>query len=553
MGQVCRAAVADGGVRTCGYQACALASDCSGGASCFNGYCRLPMPCGGLCQATEVCIAGADVCRPAPAQCAGQTCEAGFVLTLSNGRAAWGPSCNLDQSCVCAELPGLASGDVGRYASIAVAAGRSIVSAYDSTFGDLVIARFDETGTRTSIEYIDGIPANASVRAAPTGVRRGVVDPGGNVGKFTSIAVNAAGEARVSYYDIDNKALKFAAQAGAAWQIHTVETGASAGTNGDVGRYTSLVIDGDGKPAIAYFQVAGGADGKKTAVRLARAKNANPASEADWDIEDIDSASLPAGPALPCGGCATGQTCVNDSPARCVAPTSDCNPGCANAKACVSGRCIAKVNPPLPPLDDVPWGVGVMPSLAHLQGAFYLSYYDRNKGNLKAAIRRPDGTKTIAIIDGEKNGADTGDVGAFSSIAVDSGGRLGIAYSDVAGRELRFYSGRELTGGTIETVDTGLAGPGTKDFVGADASLAFTAQGIPLIAYHDSSQNDLRYARRISQGSWSIDTVLSQGAHGFFADMAIDNGSAHIVSLQFNFTPMNLPANTLHLTKKPGN
>ena len=76
------------------------------------------------------------------------------------------------------------------------------------------------------------------------------VDSGGDVGKYSSIAINPTIDLPViAYYDATNKALKLARWHGAAgWDIRTVDDT----DPGPVGLYTSLKIDSEGWPHISY-------------------------------------------------------------------------------------------------------------------------------------------------------------------------------------------------------------------------------------------------------------------------------------------------------------
>jgi hypothetical protein len=131
------------------------------------------------------------------------------------------------------------TGVVGEYTSLAFGSGPA-VSYYDFTNGALKLAydRNDD-GDFTTDEVI-------------------TVDSAGDVGLHTSLAFGASGKPAISYYDRSNGNLKFAydgnndgdfADAG---EIITVDSG------GDVGEYTSLAIDALGKPAISYYDRSNG-------------------------------------------------------------------------------------------------------------------------------------------------------------------------------------------------------------------------------------------------------------------------------------------------------
>jgi len=69
----------------------------------------------------------------------------------------------------------------------------------------------------------------------------------GNTYGTNSLALDSNGNPHISYYDATNKVLKYTTLEGSTW-ITTVADNA-----GDVGQYCSLVLDGNGKPHISYY------------------------------------------------------------------------------------------------------------------------------------------------------------------------------------------------------------------------------------------------------------------------------------------------------------
>lgn len=76
-----------------------------------------------------------------------------------------------------------------------------------------------------------------------------VVDTGG-VGKYGSLAMLPSGAAAVSYHDAVATALKYACRDGDEWVVTTVDA------EGVAGLYTSLAVLPSGQPAISYFNGA---------------------------------------------------------------------------------------------------------------------------------------------------------------------------------------------------------------------------------------------------------------------------------------------------------
>jgi hypothetical protein len=180
---------------------------------------------------------------------------------------------------------------------------------------------------------------------------------------------------------------------------------------------------------------------------------------------------------------------------------------------------------------------------------------DHVDGDVRAARVSQTGTATVFVVDGDGqtvNGIThkTGDVGRFPSVA-KVGADLLIAYEDASRHELRVWQGSTPGGnGSYTTIDTG-AQPGRsgKLFVGASTRLAKNTT-TPVVVYQDASMNDLKLAT--PAGSiWAATPLSTDGAHGYYADVAVENGNAYIVSLLAELDGRGIERSRLGLTIQP--
>ena len=118
-----------------------------------------------------------------------------------------------------------------------------------------------------------------------------------------------------------------------------------------------------------------------------------------------------------------------------------------------------------------------------------------------------------------------GDVGQWSSIAVDAEGLPHISYNDNTGnkKDLKYAVRTLLGASTIETVDA------VSD-QGLWTSLALDAGGNPHIAYYNRSLFDLRYATRAGSGPWTLATIDSRRNVGRWTSIAVDAANSPHIS-----------------------
>jgi hypothetical protein len=144
-------------------------------------------------------------------------------------------------------------GDVGKYTSIALDnRGYAHISYFYDTDDDLRYAYWTGDGW--------------AYRGTSWGV-----DTSGNVGQYTSIALDNNGYAHISYYDYTNRDLKYARWTGSSWVRQSIDN------TGDVGSYTSIALDKNQNPHISYY------DNTNGNLKYARLTGAA------WSIQTVDS------------------------------------------------------------------------------------------------------------------------------------------------------------------------------------------------------------------------------------------------------------------------
>ncbi|HVM63368.1 MAG TPA: hypothetical protein VMU14_00810, partial [Acidimicrobiales bacterium] len=437
------------GAKTCGFVPVDAEGACASGQP-FAGRCVEAVPCGGGCGAGQVCNIDLDLCElpgvTASAASCGVTCDAGELLVYTDPDLMLFDQCCAVE-CACLPLPGVPEGVWGRYDDLAVAGGVAYTSAHDSTYGDLVVGRWDAAGpTLSAVDWVDGVPADAPVVASPSGPRQGRDAAGPDVGLHGSMVL-AGGEPAVAYYDATGGHLKLARHDPAAgWITSLVDDGrdpAGGVGGGDVGRYTSLAVDGAGRLHVTYYvHRATRAGMLVTGVMYARSRTPAPGGYDDWDHVTVElvpscgeacdptsescvlrdgapayvtpSAGCAAscdcdercvdGPAgatcattLPwslmpaCGGaCGTGATCVWQPGigTSCEAVHVTCAPACATGEACVddgSGGGVCRTSVATSSVRGIPDGTGLFTSLALVGGTPVVAHYDRLRAQARGA------------------------------------------------------------------------------------------------------------------------------------------------------------------------
>lgn len=403
--------------------------------------------------------------------------------------------------------------DVGGYTSLALdRLGRPVISYHDYTHGALKLAR----------------GAAPSAGAAALSWQIEVVEDEGDVGFYTSLALDAEDRPHILHFDLTNRAIRYAAWEGDRWQ------GAEVDRAGRVGEYASLALDAAGILHVSYYDVEGGH--LKHAYRAA----------ATWLSETVDDAPG-AGfyTSLALDGSGAGHISYQDGYALAL----------KYAFQTPAGWQIATV--------DAGGEVGAHTSIAvDAAGRPHISYYDATAQAVKYATRGETGwtvetvervgppTSTALALDaagaahiaysaGEAAGAlryavrgedgweietadAAGDMGGRIGLALDAQAAAYISYYDFAGHRV-LLAHREAAGWTTEVVAVGVGESHT--------ALALDRNAAPAVAFYDSAAGDLKFARRpvssrrgaaaVAAG-WDIVTVYDQGDVGAYPSLQFD-------------------------------
>lgn len=463
------------------------------------------------------------------------------------GTNASGTGCGSDCNQPCGDP--LPMGLVGAYTSVATAKDGTIwVSGYNDApvtpnlpastlYGDLVVGRYDMGKSAVQWASVDGVPTPASGTCPdndPKGWRGGVLDPGPDVGLWTSMVLDQNDHPMVVYYDATNAQAKFATFDGNAWSSYVLLSKTSA----DIGRYAKMITV-NGNPVVAFLGMEKGNGGyTRSRVIVGRANTATPTSAAAWAFEDaaVDE-QTPCNPSF----CDNGQTCVPTGVlgagqiGQCVPTVSGCTPAdCGTGKACVkvnnAATCVTAIGATDP--KSYPNAVGDYVSLANGPQGLGLVIYDRVRGNL-IGVSNAGGKWTATILDGQTgmntdpNRKDTGDDGIAANLTIAPNGDWHVAYVNGIQETLDYllvpggppampFPREVIDDGT----DNGMPYPDGVHVIGDDANLTLDSSGNVVVVYQDSTVGGLRYATGVAsmgKHKWTAKTIAQQnGFAGFF-------------------------------------
>jgi hypothetical protein len=350
---------------------------------------------------------------------------------------------------------GLAAGNTitqpdsgGQYTSIALdASGFPVISHYDPASGDL-----------KTVHCGNAACSSGNTLASP--------DTTNDVGQYSSLKLDASGNPVVSYFDASLFHLRMLHCGNANCTAGNTTTSPDSVFDTHTGLYSSLALDGSGIPVMSYYEVPHD---------VLKVLHCSDPSCSSWSATFADPGS---------GNIVGPYTSIAlDASGFPVVSYYDETNGdlkvihCGNA-TCTSGNTITS--------PDIAGEVGQYTSIAlDTSGNPVVSYYDQSGGDLKVLHC---GNSNCTSANTIKSPDTTGDVGRNSSIRLDGSGHPVVSYYDASGANLRVLHCGDPTCASGNVTIT----PDSTGDVGRYTSLALDASGNPVVGYYDATNGLLK-------------------------------------------------------------
>ena len=353
-----------------------------------------------------------------------------------------------------------------------------------------------------------------SPTATPTNsggaIPSGAIDSNGNVGEYTSIAIDSNGFKHISYHDDTNGNLKYATDITGSWVTISVSANPGHMTTYQHGTYTSIALDSNDAVHISYYRIA---DGLKYATCSNGCTNAS-----NWDIVSINTGSHRIG---------TTSIAIDSNDGVHISFYDDNNDDLDYATC--SSNCTSASNWDVISVDTT-GTVGPYNSIAiDSNDGIHISYKDYTNDDLKYATCSSDCTnasnwETVSL------DTSTTNVAKYTSIAIDSDDVIHISYHHEGWGDLKYAT---CSSGCTNASNWDILIVDAPGWVGAYTSIAVDSNDGLHISYQDTTNRDLKYATCssgcTSASNWDNFSLDTTDSVGYWTSIAIDsNDVVHI-------------------------
>ena len=327
-----------------------------------------------------------------------------------------------------------------------------------------------DSDNKPHISYYDVGNANLkhAVRNGKDDWSKGKVDDSGYVGWYTSIAINSKDKIQISYYKPGNGTLKYASldDGDTSWEIKTLVDW----SNKNLGLFTSIALGEDELPGIVYYNMT---DGILHYINRKEGGGWNNPTNIEINSRDV--------------GQATSLTIDKDSvPYISYFDASGGYLMMARSYGQYWGKSPVIIDPPAGLYSSIKLKDDYIPRIG-----FYNSYdRDLMYGYLDYGVWRFENIDT------------TNKVGKYVSMDLDSNQIPHISYYDATNEDLVYATWN--SGWFTQTLDY-------EGDVGLYTSIILDSYNRPYISYYDNEKKTLKIAYKSIIGAWIIETVDDGG------------------------------------------